>query len=188
MDWQDITLFLHIMGTVAWIGTAGLLSVLQFRYRQLAESDALKVLFAVSEWLSIWVFVPAVVITSVTGFVLVGLSPRANLGQFWIQLSLGMLVVAGIFGGGLISPATIKARQMLEQFGWSHPSVQRQLHYLAVISRVELAILAGLVLEMVVKPRPDTLWFYVVVVGMVILPIIPYLFFRFRHVSPAPSA
>ncbi len=172
MNLSDILLWLHIIGAVIWIGTALTMEGLTWRIRRTGTVKQLRDLFAVSAWLSKRYYMPASSLTLLAGVGLVITHNHFTFSQPWVLIGLGGFLVASVLGAGFISPTMHQIGQLLEHHDLRNSDVVGQLNRLAVLSRLDIALLLVILLDMVIKPTWDSGLFWATAAILLILAFI----------------
>lgn len=143
--------FIHIVSVIAWVGGLATMLLLNRLFAKAGDPAALRVLGQQSPLIGMRVFLPAMVLTLLTG---IGLVHQGNLdfGSAWIIWGMSGLVLSFIIGGILTGGAARKlgqrmARGELDAAGAA--AIQRRIMLFAVLN---LLLLLSVVWAMVAKP------------------------------------
>ena len=152
---MDITLyewllFFHILFAAIWIGGSLMLQALYLRIRRTTPERVMD-FFGDVEVVATRVFIPSSLILVALGF---GLLSEGNwdFGETWIHLALLVFIASFLTGAGFIGPESGRIRKLAEERGPSDAEVQQRVARVLTISRIELAFLILVILDMVVKP------------------------------------
>lgn len=102
-------------------------------------------------WIGTRVLVPASLTVLVFGFLLVdelGLS----LGEAWISFALAVYLGSFLLGSTFLGPESGRIAEIAGERGAEDAEVQSRIRRVIALSRVEMAFLVLVVLDMVVKP------------------------------------
>jgi hypothetical protein len=113
--------------------------------------DVLREFFAIAQWLSPRLFMPAGITTLLSGITLVAVG-RAEFAQTWIILALVGVAVTIALGATQMGPLIGRIHTLLKEEG-SSDAVAPLAHRLALYTRIDLVILLLVLLDMVLKPR-----------------------------------
>jgi hypothetical protein len=184
VSWYEFLLFVHVLGAAAWLGAGILLLVLGARFERARDTAGMKSLFDQAEWLSTRLFVPISLVVLVTGLLMVwdaGLSWHA----LWIEI--GYIGFAATFATGffVLGPRAKSAAAIIERDGGVSAEALERMRQLFVIMRIDYAVLAMVVADMTLKPKPDDVG---VLVGMAaVVAIVGAVVLHSVRTTPAPA-
>ena len=151
MTWYELLMSLHIMGVALWFGSG--LAIATMGYTALAAGrDAFAaVTVHAGRWAS-RAHPAAGVVILLTGFGMVA-DADIPVGDTWVLLGLiGLVVVFGL-GGALIGKTSDELTKRIEAGGGAMtPELVPLAERLLLFPRIESALLALLIVDMVVKP------------------------------------
>jgi uncharacterized membrane protein len=150
MDSYELWLFLHLVGTIVWVGGAVVVQAfgaLTQRARDPAQTAAFG---RNSTWVGTWLFMPASALVLLTGALLTE-DGGWDWGEPFVLIGLvGWVVVAGaVFGYVMPSMKRLGAR--MAQEGPS-PELAARVRRVVLVARFFLGLLFVIVLAMIVKP------------------------------------
>jgi uncharacterized membrane protein len=146
----EIYLLLHILAAVIWVGGAATAQVFAHRIVK-GGSPAELVGFGKNvEWVGLRLYMPAGFVLLITGFLLVEDGDWSY--DFWVIFGLVVFGLSFLAGALFFGPESGRIAKLVEQHGPEHAEVQRRLRRLIKSSRVELALLVAVVVDMVIKP------------------------------------
>lgn len=147
----EALLALHIIAAGVWFG--GGFALQWFALRARRRGPAALGTFAIDvEWYGQRFNLAASLLLIIAGFGLVA-EGNWSLGDAWISIALGAWILSFIVGAGYLGPTSKKVGQQLEASGGTaSPETQTLIDRLFLISRIELAVLLLVVVDMVVKP------------------------------------
>src|SRR5262245_41659730 len=96
-------LFGHILGAMAWLGGGAVLALLAVRVRRSEEVAAYRDFAGSLTFVGPRVLMPGVVAVGVFGLWMVLDGHGWDFGQLWIQVALGLFVVAVVIGAVYLS-------------------------------------------------------------------------------------
>lgn len=144
-----------------WLGGAATLQLLAIRADRSRDALAMHRVASDGEWLANRLFIPASLAVLVLGIALVLDGPWA-FDQFWISLGLGGYAASFFAGMLFLGPESGRIAKAIEEHGPAHELVTARIRRILVVSRIELAILFVVVLDMAVKPKVDDAGFWIV--------------------------
>lgn len=142
-------LALHILAAITWVGGGITGQVLASRMKR--DPDRLVRTALDLEWLGTHVYLPASLILLLAGIGMV-LEGQWGFTTPWVLIGLigwGATVVTGTV---FLGPQIKKVHAAIEQKGMDDPSVAPAIERLFVLSRIDLAVLILIVLDMAIKP------------------------------------
>ncbi|HEX8122217.1 MAG TPA: hypothetical protein VF549_13230 [Solirubrobacteraceae bacterium] len=151
MSWYELLKSLHVLAIATWFGSGIALTVLG--YRSLAAGAGPYGSFVVNAaWWASRAHPTAGVVALLTGFGMVA-DADYSMGDTWLWLGLLGLVVSMGIGGALIGRTADGIVKSVEGAGGALPEAQRPaVGRLLLYVRIELAIVALVVFDMVAKP------------------------------------
>ena len=156
MTWYELLLFIHISGSIVWIGAGFLSLLLATTYDRESDEVAIKRFLHDQEWLAMKVFVPASLIVVVMGIALVIESDAWTFSYLWIVLGLVGYAATFVTGFFFLRPASERiGAEMEREGGRLTPELRVRIRKLIVMARVDYVTFALVVLDMVVKPTGD---------------------------------
>jgi hypothetical protein len=191
MTWYELLLFIHVAGSIVWIGAGFLSLVLATTYDRESDEAAIKRFLHDQEWLAMKLFVPASLVVVVMGIALVIESDAWTFDYLWIVLGLIGYAATFVTGFFLIRPASERVgAEMERQGGRLTPELRATIRKLIVTARVDYVTFALVVLDMVVKPTGDDTG-VLVAMGVILLAGIAYILLSVRAIDarrPQPEA
>ena len=150
MTTYEWLLFAHLLFVVAWVGTDIGIQVLSFRV--LGAGGQRRVDFLADiEWLGTRLLIPAALAVVAFGLLLVN-ELGYDLGQTWLILGLAGFLFSAIVGSAFLGPESGRVAALAGEKGPEAPEVEARSRRLLLVSRIELVILIGVILDMVAKP------------------------------------
>jgi uncharacterized membrane protein len=150
MTWYELWLFLHVVAVLAWVGGAGIVQVFGVLTRR--AGDPQKTAFFVRNlaWTVTRIFLPAAVVTFLTGVALVE-EGRWDWDEPFVLWGLILWAAVALVAFGYLARAMGEAGERLGTEGPS-PALAVRLRNLVWLSRALLAALVVIVFLMTVKP------------------------------------
>src|SRR5688572_7380840 len=147
----NILKFVHIVSIIVWIGGLTMLFALNRRVARLGKPELARALGEQGGPLSMILFMPALVLTVITGIGMVQVG-RLGFSQTWILWGIIGTVVSFVVGGVLTGGTARKLGQQLargEIDAAGAAAVQRRLTIFVILN---LLVLLSIVWAMVTKP------------------------------------
>ena len=167
MTRYEVLLFLHIAAAIVWLGGAMVVQLFAFRAERADDPLAMHRVASDAEWLAMRLFVPSSLVVLVLGILLV-LDGPWGFDQLWIVLGLAGYAFSFFLGILFLSPESGRIGRLIEAHGPTHESVTSRIARITAVSRVELAVLFAVVLDMTLKPTGDDAWFYVLAAAILL--------------------
>src|SRR6187200_591175 len=147
MTWYELLLFIHVGGSIVWIGAGVLSLLLATTYDRESDELAIKRFLQDQEWLAMKLFVPASLVTVVFGIALVIESDAWSFSYLWIVLGLVGYAATFVTGFFFIRPASERiGAEMESQGGRLTPELRTNIRKLIVFARVDYVTFALVVL------------------------------------------
>jgi uncharacterized membrane protein len=149
-SWYQTWKALHILAAIVWVG--GALMIQLFAFRILKETDSTRIAkFSKDvELIGMRTFVPSSLALVILGFVLVHQGQWAY--TFWIVFGIVIWALSFVNGAAFLGPESGRIGKLIEARGGVDSEVQRRIERLLLCSRVELAFIALIAMDMVLKP------------------------------------
>ena len=150
VTWYQVWKTVHVLGAVVWVGGALMLNILASLAMRSPLPGRRAEFAREAEKVGLRLFAPTGLILVVVGFVLVhqggwGYEP-------WVVLGIGAYALSFLTGLLFIGPESGRIGKLIEAEGDSSPAVVARIRRIFLISRIELAILLLVVIDMVIKP------------------------------------
>lgn len=149
MDAYELWLFLHIVGTIVWVGGAVVVQVFGALTQRAADPVLAAAFGRNSSWTGTWVFMPASALVLVTGGLLTEDGNWQWTEPFVLVGLVGWAVVAGVVFG-YVAPSMKRLSGRIAQEGPS-PELAARIRSVVLVARVALVLLFVIVFMMVVK-------------------------------------
>ena len=154
MTRYEILVFLHVAAAIIWLGAGFLMTVLVLGAVRAGDRAKEAGYHRDAGWLAPRVFIPASMATLVLG-ILLAIDGPWGFGTLWIVIALAGWAASFGLGFFYFKPEGERIGALVEEHGPLHPEVDRRLHRLNVVDRVQLVILFLVVGDMVIKPTGD---------------------------------
>jgi uncharacterized membrane protein len=142
----------HILLAVVWVGSNTAIQIFVIRAKR-AGADRLTYFASEIEWYGTRVLIPTSLALVVLGFILLHESSGAfDLGQGWVTFGFVVWILSFISGATYLGPESGRLGTLAEERGPEDPEYQRRIKRIFLVSRIELLLLALVVLDMAVKP------------------------------------
>jgi uncharacterized membrane protein len=150
MTTYEALLFGHLLFVITWVGTDVAMQVLSFRAMAAGPQRMVEFMRDV-EWLGTRLLIPTSLLVLVFGILLVN-EVGYDFGDTWITLAFAGYGFSFLLGAGFLGPETGRIGGLIDERGAEDPEVQRRIGRILLLSRLELLVLIGVVLDMVLKP------------------------------------
>ncbi len=152
MSWHEVLRFAHLVGAIAWVGSAIGLTALSSG--MLAKRDYRGILTVArgSESLGAMVFIPAALLTVGSGVAMVATQPGFRFTDLWILLGIAGIVGSGMVEGLISTPATKQVEAVASQHGDASPALETPARRLTRGGLLDAAVLLAVVAVMVLRP------------------------------------
>ena len=154
MTFYELLLILHLVAAIIWLGAGFLIAVLVFGAERAGDRAKEASHHRDVGWLAPRVFIPASLSTLILGILLV-LDGAWGFDQLWITIALGGWAISFLLGILYFKPEGERIGALVEQHGPGRGEVDRRLHRLNIVDRLQLTLLFLMVADMVVKPTGD---------------------------------
>lgn len=152
MELYDWLVLAHVLAAIVWVG-GGIMQTVSSRRVRAVGTDAARRAFAdIEEWSGTRVFGPAAAIVLIFGLLMVWQSDAWSFGQTWVWLSLVLAVAAMGVGAAFYGPEGARIGAITAERGPDDPEVKRRVARVAMVNRVEVAVMVVIVFLMVFKP------------------------------------
>ena len=151
MDLYEALKSVHILAVAAWFGAGVTVQVLAGLARRAGPERTAAFVQDASK-LSNTLFMPASFVALGTGIWMVVESPAWSFADLWITLGFAGFIATAITGMAVLGPTGKKLAQMIPAKGPEDAEAQRLLARLFNVGRVDLVVLALVIVDMVVKP------------------------------------
>ena len=165
MSYYEALLFLHILGVTIWFGGGFLLLVLEPRLSRAGDHPTLKGLFDQAEFLSMRVFTPAGLLVLIVGVLLVIEGPW-SFSDLWVILGLAGYAATFVTGLFVLRPEAAAINETLGREGMTERAAA-EIRRMFTKMRIDYAIIAAVIADMVLKPARDDLWALLAIVAII---------------------
>lgn len=167
MTSYELLVTLHLAVVSIWLGAGFTMDLLFLRAERTANPAELGKVAELQQWLVPRLFIPAGLLTLVSGALLVWDGPW-SFSNLWIEI--GWIGWIAFFGVGLlfIRPQGEKMKDIVGQYGPTSVEAQRHRRRLGVVSRVQLLALFLIVADMVLKPTTDDVWTLLILAAILV--------------------
>jgi uncharacterized membrane protein len=150
VTWYEVWKTIHILMAVIWVGGAFTVQVLALLAMR-SPLPGRKAEFAKeAEKVGMRVFAPASLILVVMGFILVQKGHWDY--HTWVILALIAFALSFLTGIAFLGPESGRIAKAIAAEGPDSPAVVARINRILLVSRIELAILILIVIDMVIKP------------------------------------
>jgi uncharacterized membrane protein len=147
----DVYKTLHVLAAVVWVGGDFMIQVFAFRVLQTGDRQKLVDLATDIAWIGTRVLVPASFVVVLFG-ILTAQKGGFDFGQTWISFGLLIFAVSFVIGAFFLGPESGRIARLVAARGADAPEVADRIKRVLLVSRIDLALLILVVIDMVVKP------------------------------------
>ena len=143
-------LAVHILAAVLWVGGAFTLQLFAIRTSRARSAERMAGFAGDAEWIGTRIFVPSSLALVVFGFLLIHQQHYDY--KFWLVFPIVVWAASFITGAAFLGPQSGRLSKAIEARGIERPEAIAIQQRIFLVSRVELAFLLLVVLDMVLKP------------------------------------
>jgi uncharacterized membrane protein len=149
--WYAFFRVIHVGFAVLWVGGGAFLTLLAVRAERANDEEELATIARQAAFAGQWIFSPAGAIVFLAGIALM-INTDWGWGKFWIAVGLLGFISSFVTGVAVLAPMSKRITVLVEEKGVRAPETQALLRKILLIARVDVAVLAVVVLDMVAKP------------------------------------
>jgi uncharacterized membrane protein len=149
MSWFQVLIFMHVSMAIVWIGGGLVLQLFAYRVSLSRDPGRLAALGQDIEWIGMRLFVPASLLSFVTGVLLVVESDFYGFGDDWIVMALVLYAVTFFAGLLFFGPESGRIGALMAE---GAPTAGARMARLVFLTRLDLVLLFLIVFVMTVKP------------------------------------
>lgn len=152
--WFALFKWIHVSVAVFWVGGGILLTVLGLKAERADDPNEIVMLARWAAWVGEKLFAPAGGIVLAMGIAMLihGGDPIVAWGKFWVIVGLIGYAVTMFTGIAILSPQAARIAQLSETKGATAPETIAAIRKILLISRVDVAVLLVVVMDMLMKP------------------------------------
>ena len=154
MSLYEILTFLHIVAVIIWLGAGFVIGLLVLGAARSGDRVREGGYHRDVGWLAPRLFIPASLSTFILGVLLV-IEGSWSFEQLWITIAVCGWLISFLLGFFYFKPEGERIGALIAEHGPAHPEVDRRIHRLNVVDRVQLLILFLMVADMVLKPTGE---------------------------------
>jgi len=152
MDFYEALKTFHVLAAVIWVGGNVYQHVVNTPKVRRADPAELKIIAGDSQNYGNRVLIPSTLVLIASGFAMTA-DADLSLGDFWLSFALAGWIFSFVLGAFYLGPTLGKVKQELTASGGHFtPAATEHIRKIFFWSRIELAILLLIVIDMVVKP------------------------------------
>ena len=150
MDKYELLKTIHVLAAVIWVGGGVFGQLLAYRIRKTNDTGRLAALGKDSEWIGTHVFLPA-------SLLLLGMGIWMTIDAWafedtWIIIGIAGMLFSVFTGMLFLGPESKRLAVLLEDPTTQESVIAQRIDRLLLASRIELAVLLLVVVDMVIKP------------------------------------
>jgi uncharacterized membrane protein len=146
----EAIVFVHVFAAIIWVGGAFYFQVKIAQFRRANDNAGFLQLGRDAEHIGQRLFMPASIVVLLAGIAMVWYGPYSF--ELWIALALVGIVLTALTGAIYLGPQGGRLARLAEEKGVDDPAVTAMRERLITVSRIDYAVLALIVLDMVFKP------------------------------------
>ena len=149
--WYGLFKAIHVTSAVLWVGGGAMITILAIVAER--SSDPVQIANVARQAATVGekFFAPIGLVTFLMGVAMM-LNTNWGWGKFWVVVGLLGYLATFTIGLGLIAPTVKKLHAVIEANGPTHPDAIALIKRIMLISRVDVALLFVVVLDMATKP------------------------------------
>lgn len=151
MSLYEGLLAVHILAAVLWVGGAAMILILFTKLSKANEGPTIGKLGNIAGELGTKYFMPLSIVVLGSGIWMV-LEGGWEFEDLWVVFGLLGIVATVVIGAGFLGPGGEKLNVLVAEKGPGAPEVVAQQEKMMMLSRLDLAILVLVVLDMAIKP------------------------------------
>jgi uncharacterized membrane protein len=149
-QWYATWKALHVLMAIVWIGGALMIQLFAFRILKGSEPRRIAEFTKDVEVIATRTFIPASLILVVLGFVLMHEAHWQY--HFWVVFAIVAWALSFLSGALFLGPESGRIGKLIDERGGVDAEIQRRIERILFHSRVELALIALIAMDMVLKP------------------------------------
>ena len=151
-DFSEILKTIHVVAAVIWVGGAAAFQLMAMRIQSANDSPRLAAFGKDTEWIGMRIFFPASLVVLALGIWMVARIDYYAFGDTWIVIGLGGILFSALVGSLFLGPEAGRIGKLMETKGPEDPEVKKRMSRIYLVSRIELAVLLIVVVDMVIRP------------------------------------
>lgn len=151
MTTYELLKTVHILAVVAWVGGGLAVNILGTRIAATGDTGRVIAFSREAGWIGQRFFLPASVVVLIMG-VLAVLEGEWSFGDPWVGIGITGIIVTALTGALVLGPEATRVGALAESQGTSSGEVQRRIHRILTVSRIDLVVLFVVIVVMVAKP------------------------------------
>ena len=148
--WYQTWKALHVLAAIVWVGGGVMIQLLALRIVRANDPAQLAKFANDVEAVSLRAFIPASLVLLALGFVLMDQGGWEY--KFWVVFALAGFGLSFLSGILILSPETGRIGKLIEERGGVDAEIGARIERILLYSRVELALIALIAMDMVIKP------------------------------------
>lgn len=151
MTSNEIIVAAHVVGAIAWVGGGTMSALTHAQVFKSGVEQAIRGYAQVMSFLSPRFFMPASILTLVSGILAVT-SSGVGFGEPFVICGFVLFGVSMVIGMAILGPQSAKLAKQYESGGFGSETAAASERLFSVASRVDLLVLWAAVLVMIFKP------------------------------------
>jgi uncharacterized membrane protein len=150
-DSYEILKTIHVLAAVVWVGGAVTVNILGTKMRGAGDPARLTAFARDTEWLGQRIYLPSSIVVLAFGIFAV-IDGDIGFSTLWVVIGIIGIVLTALTGSLFLGPEAARIAGLADQRGFDDQEVQRRIGRLFTVSRIDLAVLTIVIIDMVVKP------------------------------------
>ena len=149
--WYALFKVVHVAGAVFWVGGGLTLTVLALRAERQSDPGEMAMIARQAAFVGERFFAPAGLVAFLMGIAMM-INTNWGWGHFWITAGLVGFASSFVTGIAVLAPRSKRLHELMQTAGPTAPETQAAIKSILLIARFDMAVLALVVVDMVVKP------------------------------------
>jgi uncharacterized membrane protein len=149
--WFGVFKLVHVSIAVFWVGGGLLLTALAIRAARSSDPEDLATIARQAVFVGEKLFAPASGVVLAMGIAMV-INQHLGFGTTWIDIGLAGWTISFITGIAVLAPRARRIVELLDTKGAAAPESQTAVRQILLISRIDVAVLLVVVMDMLMKP------------------------------------
>jgi uncharacterized membrane protein len=148
--WYQTWKAIHILAAITWVGGGIMIQLLAFQILKTNDPEKLAKFAKDVDYVSMRTFIPASLVLLALGFVLMDQGGWEY--KFWVLFALAGFTVSFLVGALFLGPESGRVGKLIAARGAVDDEIGGRIERLILYSRIDLALIALIAMDMVLKP------------------------------------
>jgi len=149
--WYQTWKAIHVLAAIVWVGGGIFIQLLAVRIMKPDDPNELARFAKNVEVVSLRAFVPASLVLLTLGVVLMD-QGGWDYGKFWVMFAMVVFVLSFLSGVAVLGPESGRIGKLIEERGGVDAEISGRIERLLLYSRIDIAFIALIAMDMVLKP------------------------------------